>query len=218
MIFEFYQIVIAAIVIMFIPIVKIPFKMLSVYFHELGHGIMAILTGGGIDKIVLNANGSGVCHFRYRNELFHFFIALAGYLTTSGVGYYIYYTSRVNSEMITIENLYVILGAIFVSILLWVRDAKTFFLVLVMAMLFAIPVADHFLEQIDVTQYTVSYMQLIGVFIMLDGLISPLHLIDGGDDGDGGDLESMTRIPEGFWIALWLGVAAFALYSAYTLG
>ena len=216
--FEFYQLVIVAVVIMFIPVVKIPFKMLTVYFHELGHGLMAIVTFGGIDRITMNPNGSGACHFRYRNEFFHFFITLSGYLATSGVGYYIYYTARVNSEMVTIENLYFILGAIFVSILLWVRDSTTFFLVLLMAVLFALPVADYYYEKIDISMYTVSYMQLIGMFIMLDGLISPLHLIDGKDDGDGGDLEAMTRIPEGVWIALWLGVATFSLYKAYSLG
>ncbi len=48
MIFEFYQLVIVAIIIMFIPIVRIPFKILSTYFHELGHGLTAIFTFGNI--------------------------------------------------------------------------------------------------------------------------------------------------------------------------
>ncbi len=214
---EFYQLVIVAVVVRFVPIIKIPFRMLSTYFHELGHGLMAIVTLGSIDKIILNVNGSGLCHFRYRNEFFHFLIALAGYIATSLFGYYIYKIATLNSNIITNQNLYILLGAIGISILLWVRDTKTFLLVLSIAILFAIPVLDQFIDTITVAPYTVLYMQFIGVSVMLDGFISPFHLIDGKDDGDGGDLEKMTRIPEGFWIALWVGVAGYFLYLAYQL-
>ena len=214
---EFYQLLIIAVVIKFIPIVKIPFRMLSTYFHELGHGLMAIVTLGSIDKIVLNIDGSGACHFKYRNEFFHFFIALAGYIATSVFGYYIYSIAKLNSEMVTTQNFYIFLGAIGVSILLWVRDVKTFFLVLTIAILFAVPLIDQFTDKVSIAPYTVLYMQLIGVYVMLDGLISPFHLIDGRDDGDGGDLENMTGIPEGFWIAVWVGIAGYFLYLAYQL-
>ena len=38
-----------------------------------------------------------MCHFRYRSSISHFLIAIAGYITTSIVGYYIYYIAKVNS-------------------------------------------------------------------------------------------------------------------------
>lgn len=42
----------------------LPIKLLTVFFHELSHGIAAILTGGQIVKIELNLNQGGVCYFR----------------------------------------------------------------------------------------------------------------------------------------------------------
>jgi len=196
---EFYHLIVIAIVIRFIPLVKIPFRMTSTYFHELGHGLMAIVTFGGIDKIALNIDGSGVCHFRYRNTFFHFLITMSGYIATSVIGYYIYSIAKLDSAIISTGNLYILLGAIVFSIVLWVRDVKSFFLVL------------------SVAKYTVVYMQLIGVYVMLDALIAPFHLVDGLDDGDGGDLEKMTRIPEWFWIVMWVGIASYFLYLAYLL-
>ena len=214
---EFYHLIVIAIVIRFIPLVKIPFRMTSTYFHELGHGLMAIVTFGGIDKIALNIDGSGVCHFRYRNTFFHFLITMSGYIATSVIGYYIYSIAKLDSAIISTGNLYILLGAIVFSIVLWVRDVKSFFLVLTIAALFSVPLIDEFTDKVSVAKYTVVYMQLIGVYVMLDALIAPFHLVDGLDDGDGGDLEKMTRIPEWFWIVMWVGIASYFLYLAYLL-
>jgi len=40
----------------------LPIKYLTVFFHELSHGLAAILTGGKIVSIEVNANQGGVCH------------------------------------------------------------------------------------------------------------------------------------------------------------
>ena len=209
---EFYQLFIIAIIIRFIPIIRIPFKMLSTYFHELGHGLMAIATFGKVEKIVLNLDGSGLCQYRYKSNFFRFFITLSGYIATSVFGYYIYYTAKTGTQMITPQTMYVVLGLIAISIVLWVRDFKTLLLVLSIAALLALPLAKE-----NLFTYTSVYMALIGVYVMLDGVISPTHLIDGTNDGDGGTLHQMTGIHEGFWIVLWLVVAVYFLYEAYVL-
>lgn len=41
-----------------------PVKVLVVLFHEMSHGLAAVLTGGEIDRIELSANLGGVCYTR----------------------------------------------------------------------------------------------------------------------------------------------------------
>lgn len=54
-----------------------PVKYLTVFFHELSHGMAAIMTGGQIVRIELNANTGGLCVSRGGNR---FIIVSAGYL------------------------------------------------------------------------------------------------------------------------------------------
>jgi len=45
------------------PYVHIPFKWFETYFHELSHGIAALLTSGSVDRLELNFDGSGTIWF-----------------------------------------------------------------------------------------------------------------------------------------------------------
>jgi hypothetical protein len=54
-----------------------PLKMLVVFFHEMSHGIAAVLTGGEIQRIELSPQLGGVC---YTSGGWRFAITSAGYL------------------------------------------------------------------------------------------------------------------------------------------
>jgi hypothetical protein len=54
-----------------------PVKIFVVLLHELSHGLAALVTGGSIEKIVINADQGGVCYTRGGSMLF---ILAAGYL------------------------------------------------------------------------------------------------------------------------------------------
>lgn len=41
-----------------------PIRILVTFFHELSHGLAAVLTGGSIEKITVEADGSGLCFTR----------------------------------------------------------------------------------------------------------------------------------------------------------
>jgi hypothetical protein len=55
----------------------LPIKYLTVFFHELSHGLAAWFTGGEIVKIVVNSDQSGVCWTRGG---IRFIVVSAGYL------------------------------------------------------------------------------------------------------------------------------------------
>lgn len=54
-----------------------PIKYLTVFFHELSHGLAAVLTGGSIARIEVNANMGGVC---WTSGGIRFIVITAGYL------------------------------------------------------------------------------------------------------------------------------------------
>ncbi len=55
----------------------LPIKYLTVFFHELSHGLAAVVTGGEIVKIEINANLGGVC---WTAGGIRFIVTSAGYL------------------------------------------------------------------------------------------------------------------------------------------
>lgn len=59
--YQLYFLLLAAIVVRQIPIVSLPLNWLESYFHEMSHGIAALVTGGQIISIQLFANGAGLC-------------------------------------------------------------------------------------------------------------------------------------------------------------
>ena len=68
-----------------------PIKLMVVLFHEMSHGLMAILTGGDVVSIVITSDEGGACETAGGLELA---IISAGYLGAMFVGGMILYLSR----------------------------------------------------------------------------------------------------------------------------
>ncbi|MFM8007422.1 MAG: M50 family metallopeptidase, partial [Dolichospermum sp.] len=45
-----------------------PFSILATWFHEMGHGLMALILGGQFQKLEIFGNGSGVAHYTLSNR------------------------------------------------------------------------------------------------------------------------------------------------------
>lgn len=187
-----------------------PFQWLETYYHELSHGIAAMVTGGRIEKIKLSLNGSGLC---YTRGGWRFFILLAGYTGASLWGAYLYLTGWHMGNDGSIVLLAVELGLLALATLLWVRDPITLLIMLAMGLLYGLP-----LYFTDLQPHVAYTLQFIGIYVMLNAIRAPLHLIDGQLVGDGAELAKSTLIlPEGFWIAFWFVFALATLGVCATL-
>lgn len=61
-----------------------PFKLLATWLHELSHGLLMIITGSGLDRIVIYSDTSGLAHpVEPAGPTALAFIASAGYMGTS---------------------------------------------------------------------------------------------------------------------------------------
>ncbi|MFC1749526.1 M50 family metallopeptidase [Pseudomonadota bacterium] len=186
---------IAAFALSFIPIVNLPFSWTQTYFHEISHGLAAMLTGGSIDRIELNLNGSGVC-YTYGGS--SFLVTLSGYLGASVIGAVLYLSVSNSSSQLAKYIAVFLGGSALVAGVLWGRELITWLILIVIAGLCLLPV----LNQCQPKAIS-ALMHLLGCYVLLDALKSPLYLLDGRSIGDGATLASMTHLPEIVWVGIW---------------
>lgn len=192
----------AALIILQLPFISIPFKWLESYFHEISHGLTALLTGGSIVQIQLFPNGAGLCTTRGGSA---FLISLMGYGGAILWGCLIFYLASSHRRIAQVFSI-LLIGLLASSLLFWVRDVLTLFIVLVLLGLV--------LAQLKYSsqKHLQKLLQLTGLLVLINSLMSPLYLLDGQARGDGAALANITYIPEIVWVVLWFSLALFATY------
>lgn len=203
--YHFFILLLLAIVIKQLPLVSIPFNWLESYFHEISHGIAAMLTGGSVLRIQLFASGAGLCTTQGG---INFIISFAGYAGATLWGWGIYKLASAHQKVAQVFSVLIFILLVS-SIVLWGRDLLTWVILGVLAILFLLTIRLH------KTHYLQRLMQLFGLLILLNSLSSPSYLLDGRNIGDGAALAASTFIPEFVWVFIWFSIALFALYSLY---
>ncbi len=194
---QFWLFLIAGVIIRQIPIVSIPFNWLESYFHEIGHGLAAIATGGKIVNIQLFTNGAGLCTTQGGNAFTISFFGYAGAILWGGL---IYTFAGQHQRLAQLFSALITL-LIGISILLWARDLLTIIILGALLTMFILTIK---LKQLKTLQ---KFVQLLGIIVLLNSLFSPLYLLDGRNLGDGATLAASTGIPEILWVTIWSGLA-----------
>lgn len=201
--YQFWLFVIVAIIFIQIPIVSVPFKWLESYFHEISHGLAALITGGSVVKIELFPNGAGLCTTRGGFTLLISFMGYAGAILW---GCLIYSIASINQKVAKIAS-GMIIALILGSLIFWVRDLLTLFILIVVLgiflLQFKLPKLGH-LQKI---------LKFTGIMVLLNSLLSPLYLLDGRSIGDGARLAEITFIPELIWVIIWSIMAILGLIT-----
>ncbi|TRX57128.1 M50 family metallopeptidase [Thalassomonas sp. M1454] len=199
---NFWLLLLLAIALKQIPYVTIPFNWLESYFHEISHGLAALVSGGSIVQIQLFINGAGLCTTLGGSA---FLIAFSGYAGAVAWGVLIYKIADLKSSYSKYFS-YFILALLVISSVLWVRDFLTLFICALLIALFLLSVKiSHF-------QLLPLVLKIIALMVLLNSFQSPLYLIDGRGIGDGSALSQLTFIPEFVWIAVWTGLGAISIY------
>lgn len=121
-------------ILVFLPYVQRVSSWFITIIHEAGHGVLSLVTGGGIHSIVLRADGSGEAQTLSSASLFSWFrrviVLFAGYSSPIILGIGLLLAVKTNNAQI---GLYVLTG-VGVLTLLFIRN---FFGVLILAMFFS---------------------------------------------------------------------------------
>lgn len=115
-----------------VPATLYPLTILATIFHELSHGLAAILSGGQIVEISIYANGSGVAVTRGGSQLL---ISPAGYLGATLIAALLLLTVRWRRAGRVL--LFALSALLVVTVILWIRGGFGMFFTVLLAGAFA---------------------------------------------------------------------------------
>ena len=196
-----------------------PFTILATWFHEMGHGIAAMLTGRGFERLLIFADGSGVAlslrpadGYRLTDAL----VAASGPLGPAIAGALLIVSSR--SPTATQGALAVLGVALVVSTAIWVRS-PTGWLVLpalglasgVLALRGSVPWRSFVIRLLGV-QAAISAWQQFGYLFSPGGNVGGrLHRSDTGAIAD------VLLLPYWFWGAVISAAILAMLWCSFRL-
>ncbi|MDH5178632.1 MAG: M50 family metallopeptidase [Gammaproteobacteria bacterium] len=191
--------IISALVISAVPFLSWPFNWIETYFHEISHGLTAVFTGGHIREIVIRIDGSGYCEYAGG---WHGLTSFAGYAGAILSGALMYLSARSLGRSSTIISTLLVI-AILLTIIFYAGDLITMLILGILVLLFYLAAAKRFSQVFNRVE------EFIGIYVLMNAIRSPFHLLDGQSIGDGAALAKLTYIPEIVWVAVWvvLGLA-----------
>lgn len=203
---KFILLIVLAFFVDYLPVLRLPFLWSETFFHELSHGIMALLTGGSIQSISLDYNGAGLCIY---TGGIRSLVSFSGYAGSGIWGLLIYisvgYKTHYNPGYVA----YFIILIILTVLVFWASKISTLFILIVLVSMY---LGLLLKKQKSVLRLLI---QFVGVFVMLDAIRSPLYLLGGSNIGDAAQLSQLTWIPEIIWVATWLVISGACLVLAW---
>ncbi|KAF2674007.1 hypothetical protein BT63DRAFT_419327 [Microthyrium microscopicum] len=144
-----------------------PFKMLVIAFHEFGHAITTLLTGGRVESISLDPNEGGVTHMRGGISA----ITLpAGYLGSSIIGALLIFCGF---NIVASKIASIVLGVCFLLTLWWAR--RDWLTILTVLLAVGLLVACWFIAHAEPLRFVVLFIGvmscLYSVWDICDDLI-----------------------------------------------
>jgi len=188
-----------------VPIVRqilLPVLYLNTHLHEMSHALMAKLTGADVEKIVVNANGSGVTPVIGGNLLL---IASAGYLGASLFGAAMIYFGR--AEKSARMTLLVLALLLTLSMVMWVRGDQVG-IVSGLGWIVALAAMALFLRGAPLV-FCCQFLGLQQCLNAVQALFALVEISAGTEvHSDASILQSATGIPSVVWAIGW---SAFSL-------
>ena len=180
---------------MFVPgsqLVLKPITMLVTFLHELGHAVAAILTGGGVQSLQVNADGSGVT-WTYGGS--RAITLMGGYIGSAIFGNVLFYIGSQRPQWA--RGTLIALGVVMiVTAFAWFSAIQSFVILLLFGG-----------ALLAIAHYTRWHRDLLMFF----GLAAVLYILQDFRVGPSSDLkayaEQFPLIPVSFWMYTWLAVA-----------
>jgi len=187
----------------YLSVVNLPFLWSETFFHEISHGLAALLTGGYIHNITLNFDGSGVCTTSGGSR---FLVSFSGYAGSALWGGVIYSVADALTPAKARLIAVFLIAMLTITLVFWARNFSTIVILIVLLMMYTLPLFKSLWVSVK------FLIQLIGIFVMLDAIRSPLYLLDDRNIGDGENLAKLTWMPEIFWVLIWFAMSVGCLY------
>lgn len=168
-----------------------PITLLVTFLHELGHAIGAVITGGSVNALQVNSDGSG---FTETVGGWRSVVLMGGYLGSAILGNLLFYLGAKTEKTADIV-LYILAGLMVFSGFFWFNSVFT------TGVLIGFAVALVFIA---------AMTSLGSEVLMFLGLATTVYIIQDFNVGPSSDLnryaELFVVIPSSVWMYIWLGV------------
>lgn len=216
------RLVLAGLVVVMLPALPFgayliyPFAILTTWFHEMGHGLTALLLGQHFEQLMIFANGSGVAQSQIDADASRFTlaaIAAGGPLAPSFVGALLIVASA--HPRLWRPALWLAAGAIFASVIIWVRSPVGYWALPLVAVILAViawRAAPGFVR------FALQFLGVLGGMSMLrdfDYLFTEQAVINGQTIlSDTGQIEAALGLPHWLWAGLILLISGTMIGAA----
>lgn len=176
-----------------------PVRMLVVLFHELGHALAALATGGEVLSISLSPDEGGVTHSRGG---LRFFILSAGY--TGSLAFGVLWLALARTPRSARHGVSALAAGLTLATLVWVRPLTSFgFLFCLLASAAAVGISRW--ANAIASQWILRGLGVISVLYAVWDIrddVLDRHLAS----SDASQLAELTFIPGPVWGVLWIGL------------
>ncbi|VVT01760.1 M50 family metallopeptidase [Erythrobacter sp. EC-HK427] len=213
------RLIIAAVLLVVLPGVPFgnfliyPFTILTTWFHEMGHGLTALLLGHGFEQLVIYADGSGYAESAFYSApgaLPSALIAAGGPIGPVMAGSALILASA--REKYWQPALMVLAGVMALSVLVWVRSVTGWIV---------LPLLAGALGYIAwrgsdwLKQFSLQFLGVVGAMSMFrdwDYLFSESAFVGGRMmPSDTGAIEEALLLPHWLWAAMIVGVSGLMI-------
>jgi len=193
-----------------------PLKLFTVFLHELGHSLMAVIFGNGISGIKINFNESGYALVHTKGWLSQFMVTSGGYLGSLFFAILILYLKRTAIKKYLLGTIAIIF--LIVSVKFAGLDST-----LVFSIIFAgIVIAIYMIQSEKVNDWAIDILGISSVaYSIHDTFVDtillkfrlPLSVIgEKSYVSDSERLAQITFIPSVVWGILWFVISIVAVY------
>ncbi len=187
-----------------------PFAILTTWFHEMGHGLSALMLGQDFERLVIYANGSGVAESRVASDLSPFAratIAAGGPLAPCVFGSLLILASA--HERLWRPALWLLSGLIFISVIIYVRSVVGYAVLPLVALGIAV---TAWKASPGIVRFVLQFLGLLGAMSMLRDFnyLFTERAVIGGQEmlSDTGQMEAALLLPHWLWAGLILAISA----------
>jgi hypothetical protein len=191
-----------------------PFAILTTWFHEMGHGLTAMALGQRFEQLMIFANGSGVAQSQIDADASPFVlaaIAAGGPLAPSVVGALLILASA--HPRLWRPALWLVVVAIFASVIIWVRSVVGYSVLPLVAALLAL---IAWRASPAFTRFTLQFLGVLAAMSMLrdaNYLLTERAVIGGQAMlSDTGQIAAVLGLPH------WLWAGAIVVLSGLMVG
>jgi hypothetical protein len=191
-------------------LVLYPFVIISTWFHEIGHGLAAIILNGDLLRIELYADGSGVAVHtppQFLGNVGNAVVAISGPLFPPIVGFTLFKISK-NRNLIRLSLLLLSL-TILGSVVVWIRTLFGVIILLLISLIIMLVALSKNSKIQFITLQLIGIQAFISVYLSLGYLFSRSGTVNQSSfSSDTSVIEQNTFLPYWFWASAILIISA----------